>query len=382
MQDKDIEPPLLMIPGPTPIPFNILSSLSSYPIPHRSPEFCTIIKECNEGLKKIFLTQNDVFIYASSGTGAMCAALENLINPNDKVLCLVIGNFGARFEKIAKGRGGDADVLRVGYGEVIEPQELESMMAKKSYKLVTLTHSETSSGAANDIKTLCAIIKKYGALSIVDGITSLCAMECKMDEWGIDVLISGSQKGFMLPPGLAFLAASNRAIEESKKTLYRSFYFDFLAYKQALSKNTTPYTPAINLIFGLHCALKELLKYGIKDLNAAHKHRALALREALRAMGLKLLVEDDNKASYAVTAVYPPQGLSIKDIRAGLKKRNIIIANGQGELEDKIFRIGTLGYIRDEDLIKTISVLEMVLRELGYELSPNVGLNALKGRLK
>ncbi len=382
MQDREIEPPLLMIPGPTPIPFNVLDSLSSYPIPHRSIEFCTIIKECNEGLKKIFATQNDVFIYASSGTGAMCAALENLINLSDKILCLVMGNFGARFEKIARSRGANVDVLRVGYGEIIEPQELEAMMRQKNYKLVTLTHSETSSGAANDIKTLCAIIKKYGALSVVDGITSLCAMECKMDEWEIDVLISGSQKGFMLPPGLAFLAASNRAIEESKKTLYRSFYFDFLAYKQALSKNTTPYTPAINLIFGLHCALKELLKDGIENLNAAHKRRALALREALRAMGLKLLVEDDSMASYAVTAVYPPDALSIKDIRAGLKERNIIVANGQGELEDKIFRIGTLGYIRDQDLITTISALEAVLRSLGYEMTPNTGLDVLKEKLK
>ena len=193
MQDREIEPPLLMIPGPTPIPFNVLDSLSSYPIPHRSIEFCTIIKECNEGLKKIFATQNDVFIYASSGTGAMCAALENLINLSDKILCLVMGNFGARFEKIARSRGANVDVLRVGYGEIIEPQELEAMMRQKNYKLVTLTHSETSSGAANDIKTLCAIIKKYGALSVVDGITSLCAMECKMDEWEIDVLISAME---------------------------------------------------------------------------------------------------------------------------------------------------------------------------------------------
>lgn len=372
---------LLMIPGPTPIPPLVLEALACHPIPHRSPEFCAIVQECNQMLKEIFLTRNDVFIYTSSGTGAMCAALENLINPGDSILCLVIGIFGKRFVNIAKTRGANIDILSVEAGESINPKDLEMMLQKKRYKLVTLTHSETSSGAANDIKTLCKIIKQYNALIVVDGITSLCAMECRMDDWGIDVLISGSQKGFMLPPGLAFLSASQKAIQESKNTLYKSFYFDFLAYQEALQRNTTPYTPAITLILGLHCSLKEILKIGIENLNRLHRTRTLALRAALKAMNLKLLVEDDEKASYAVTAVYPPDGITVKDIRAGFKNRNIVVANGQGELENKIFRIGTLGYVNHEDLVKTMNTLEEILIEFGYPLEVGLGLKTLQARL-
>ncbi len=379
--------PLLMIPGPTPIPQDVLEALGRHPIPHRSPEFCSILKECHEGLKVLFATKNDVFIYAASGTGAMCAAIENLTNPDDRVLCLVIGNFGERFAKIASARGARVKILRSKIGDHINKADLEAelKLAKEQnapYKLVTLTHSETSTGAANDIKTLCQIIHQYDALSIVDGVTSLCCMECKMDEWGIDVLVSGSQKGFMLPPGLAFLAASPRAFEVAKETKYKSFYFDFEAHKKSLQKDTTPYTPAVTMVFGLHEALKMLLEIGLENLNHAHKRHALALRKAIRAMGLKLLVEEDFKASHAVCAIYPPEGIAVADIRAGLKKQNIIIANGQGELEGKIFRIGTLGYIQDSDLIHTISVLEQTLLELGYSFVPYSGVQALKAALK
>ena len=225
MKDKTF----LMIPGPTPVPESVMLDIARHPIGHRSSEFSSILEEVYANLKYVFQTQNDVFIYTASGTGAMCAALENLINQGDKVLCLVIGNFGNRWAKIAQSRGAIVEKIEVEAGQIIDPEELRAKLAEdvnKEIKLVTLTHSETSTGAANDVKTLCSIIREHGALSVVDGVTSVCAMPCKPDEWGIDVLVSGSQKGFMVPPGLAFLTANERAWKVYEECKYPSFYFD------------------------------------------------------------------------------------------------------------------------------------------------------------
>lgn len=373
------EKTFLMIPGPTPVPQSVLQEISKHPIGHRSPEFSQIMQEVFKDLKYVFQTKNDVFIYAASGTGAMCAALENIINPNDKILCLVIGNFGERWVKIAKSRGAIVEILQVNHGEVITQEMLE--LALKNHpdtKAVTLTHSETSTGAANDIKTLCSIIQKTNAISIVDGITSLCAMPCKMDEWGIDVLVSGSQKGFMLPPGLAFLAASKKAMHLRESCLYPSFYFDWKNHKTSLDKNTTPFTPAVNLIFGLHKALQLIKEEGIENINTRHQKYALALRKALRAINLDLFIKDDCNASYAITSIYPPKNIPVPMIRKTLKEDfDILVANGQGVLEDKIFRIGTLGFICQRDLIAAISALEATLYKLGHNFSLGNGINTI-----
>ena len=255
MKDKTF----LMIPGPTPVPESVMLEIAKHPIGHRSSEFSSVLSEVYENLKYVFQTKNDVFLYTSSGTGAMCAALENLINPGDKVLCLSIGNFGNRWAKIAQSRGAEVEKIEVEPGKVIEPEVLRKRLENdknKEIKIITLTHSETSTGAANDVKALCSIIREHGAISVVDGVTSVCAMPCKPDEWGIDVLISGSQKGFMIPPGLAFLTASERAWKVYEQCKYPSFYFDWGAYKKSTQANSTPFTPAVNLIVGLNTALK------------------------------------------------------------------------------------------------------------------------------
>ena len=287
MKDKTF----LMIPGPTPVPESVMLDIARHPIGHRSSEFSSILEEVYANLKYVFQTQNDVFIYTASGTGAMCAALENLINQDDKVLCLVIGNFGNRWAKIAQSRGAIVEKIEVEAGQIIDPEELRAKLAEdvnKEIKLVTLTHSETSTGAANDIKTLCSIIREHGALSVVDGVTSVCAMPCKPDEWGIDVLVSGSQKGFMVPPGLAFLTANERAWKVYEECKYPSFYFDWGAYRKSTRANSTPFTPAVNLITGLNTALKMIKDEGIENVNARHKKYALALRKALRSINLDL----------------------------------------------------------------------------------------------
>lgn len=364
MKDKT----LLMIPGPTPVPENVLLEMAKSPVPHRSSEFSAIFDEVNENLKWIFQTKNDVFIFASSGTGAMEAALSNIVNPGDKVLSLVIGNFGERWAKIAESHGAIAERLSVPYGEVINPADLKKRLdedVNKEIKIVTLTQSETSTGAVNDVKALCKIISEHGALSVVDGVTSVGAIDIKPDEWKIDVLVSGSQKGFMIPPGLAFLTASDKAFEVHKQCKYPGFYFNWSAYKKSLAQHTTPYTPAVNLVIALHAALKMLKEEGWANVLARHKSNAMLLRNSLRQMGLKLFVEDDSKASYAVTSVYPPEGVSVPDIRRILKDDyDIIVANGQNDLKDKIFRVGTLGFVSERDILTVVGALKAVIEKL------------------
>lgn len=377
MKDKTF----LMIPGPTPTPESVMIEIAKHPIGHRSSEFSAILKEVYSNLKYVFQTENDVFIFTASGTGAMCAALENLINAEDNVLSLSIGNFGNRWAKIAEARGAIVEKIEAKDGEIIDPKVLKKRLDKdkeKKIKIVTLTHSETSTGAANDIKTLCSIIREHGALSVVDGITSICAMPCKTDEWYIDVLISGSQKGFMIPPGLSFLTANERAMKVYEKCKYPSFYFDWNSYKKAVKNDTTPFTPAVNLIVGLNKALKMIKDEGIENINERHKRHATALRAAIRSINLELLVDKDENASYSTTSIISPKGIRVSDIRKIMKEDfDIIIANGQNQLENKIFRIGTLGFVCDRDLISVLGTLEAVLLKLDHRFDIGIGVRTI-----
>ena len=379
MKDKTF----LMIPGPTPVPESVMMEIAKHPIGHRSSEFSAILEEVYENLKYVFRTKNDVFVFTSSGTGAMCAALENLINEGDHVLSLVLGNFGNRWAKIAESRGAIVEKIEVSAGEVISPEVLKKRLdedTNKEIKIVTLTHSETSTGAANDIKTLCSIIREHGALSVVDGVTSICAMPCYPDEWGIDVLVSGSQKGFMIPPGLAFLTANEKAWKVYEQCKHPSFYFDWGAYRKSTRANSTPFTPAVNLFVGLNTALKMIKEDGIDNMNARH---AMALRQALRAMNLELLVKDDKNASHSITSILPPDGITIPDIRKTMKEDfDIVVANGQNTLKDKIFRMGTLGFVCDRDLISAVGALEATLHKLGHKFEVGIGTKTLIEALK
>ena len=382
MKDKTF----LMIPGPTPVPESVMLEIAKHPIGHRSSEFSSVLKEVYENLKYVFQTKNDVFVFTSSGTGAMCSALENLVNEGDNVLCLSLGNFGNRWAKIAESRGAVVEKIEVPAGGVIEPEVLRKRLAEdkdKKIKIVTLTHSETSTGAANDIKTLCSIIREHGAISVVDGVTSVCAMPCKPDEWGIDVLVSGSQKGFMVPPGLAFLTANERAWKVYEECRHPSFYFDWSAHKKAVQGDTTPFTPAVNLIIGLREALRMIKEEGIENMNRRHYRHAMALRRALRAMNLELLVKDDKNASWSITSILPPEGISVPDIRSAMKNDyDIVVANGQNQLKDKIFRMGTLGFVSDRDLIMAVGALEAVLDKLGHKFELGCGVKTLIQALK
>jgi len=364
MKDKDF----LMIPGPTPVPERVLLAMAKHPIGHRSSEFSAIIKRCHDNLKKVFQTKNDVFIYTSSGTGAMDAALGNLLNRGDKVLSLVIGNFGERWAKIAKAYGAQVDTIKADFGKAINPEDLKTRLdadVNKEIKIVTLTHNETSTGVTNPLKELVAIIKDHGALSVVDGITSIGALDCKMDEWDIDVLISGSQKGFMIPPGLAFLAASEKAWKVHEQCEYPNFYFNWSQAKKSHAADTTPWTPAVNLIVALDTALEMIIEEGLDEVFKRHTNNALMLREGIKNMGLELFVPDESIASHAITSVLPPHGVSVPDIRKTLKNDyDIVVANGQNDLKDKIFRMGTLGYVSERDVLTALASLEATIKKL------------------
>ncbi|MCR5262082.1 MAG: alanine--glyoxylate aminotransferase family protein [Candidatus Gastranaerophilales bacterium] len=377
MKDKTF----LMIPGPTPVPESVLLAMAKHPIGHRSTEFSDLLKRVYEDIKMMFQTKNDVMIFTSSGTGAMESAIFNLVNPGDKVLSLIIGNFGERWAKIAEMKGAEVTKYEVAPGEAIDPEEVKRLLdadVNKEYKIVTLTHNETATGVTNDVKTIIGYIKEHGAVSVVDGITSLAALPCKMDEWGIDVLISGSQKGFMIPPGLSFLAASEKAWKLHEQCKNPSFYFNWTQNRKSVLEASTAWTPAVNLFVALDTALQMMKEEGIENIWARHKRLGTAIRAGVKAIGLKLLVKDEKYASNAITAVLPPENISVPDIRKTLKKDyDIVVANGQKTLKDKIFRIGTMGYVSERDAIAAMGALEASLYKLGYKFELGAGVAAV-----
>ena len=382
MKDKQF----LMIPGPTPVPETALLAMAKHPMGHRSSEFSAVLKEVFADLKWLFQTEQDVFILTASGTGAMEAAIFNLVNPGDKVLSLVIGNFGERWAKIAKMRGADVETISVDWGQAISPEVLRQRLAQdvnKEIKFVTLTHNETSTGVTNPLKELNDIIQEHGAISIVDGVTSLGAIPVKMDEWKIDVLVSGSQKGFMIPPGLAFIACSEKAWKAHENCQNPSFYFNLAAYKKSAAESTTPYTPNVSLIMALRETLKMMKEEGLENIFERHAKLAAGIRAAVRAMGLKLLVEDDSIASNVITSILPPDGITVPDIRKTLNNDfDIVVANGQNQFKDKIFRIGHLGFVSERDVLTAVSSLEMALIKLGYNIEKgNASTAAIKTML-
>lgn len=377
MKDKTF----LMIPGPTPVPESVLLAMAKHPIGHRSTEFAAVLKRVYEDMKLLFQTKNEVMVFTASGTGAMEAAIFNLVNPGDKVLSLIIGNFGERWAKIAEMKGAIVTKYQVDPGCALDPEEIKKLLeadVNKEYKIVTLTHNETATGVTNDVQKIVSYIKEHGALSVVDGVTSLGALPCKMDDWGIDVLISGSQKGFMIPPGLSFLAASEKAWKVHEECINPSFYFNWKQNRKSVLDSSTAWTPAVNLFIALDTSLQMMKEEGLENIWARHKRIGTALRAGVKAIGLKLLAKDEKTASNAITAVLPPEGISVPDIRKTMKNDyDIVIANGQKSLKDKIFRMGTLGYVSERDAIAAMGALEASLYKLGYKFELGSGVAAL-----
>ncbi|MDX2216405.1 MAG: alanine--glyoxylate aminotransferase family protein [Oculatellaceae cyanobacterium bins.114] len=359
---------MLMIPGPTPVPEQVLRALAKHPIGHRSGDFSKVIAEVTEGLKWLHQTQNDVLILAASGTGAMEAGIINFLSPGDRVLVGNNGKFGDRWAKVCQAYSYAVEQVTAEWGKPLDPEEFRAQLeadTDKQIKAVIVTHSETSTGVLNDLQTISRYVNAHGALMIVDAVTSLGAISVPMDEWGLDVIGSGSQKGFMLPPGLGFVAVSAKAWDAYATAKSPRFYLDLGKYRKEAAKNSSPFTPPVNMFFGLQVALQMMQKEGLDKIFARHDRQMRATRAAMKALGLPLFTAD-SVGSPAITAVAPVD-VDAEQIRSIMRKRfDIALAGGQDHLSGKIFRIGHLGFVSDRDILTAVGALEATLQELGY----------------
>jgi len=374
-----------LLPGPTAIPHNILMAGAAPMVNHRGAGFKTMFKEMSEDIKKVFKTQNEVITLTSSGSGGLEAAVVNFVSPGEKVLVGSIGNFGERFKKICERFEIEVDFIDFGWGNCVDPQVIKEHLEKDTnheIKAVMVQHNETSTGVLNDIKAISAARGSHPALLIVDSISGMAAGDLRMDEWNIDVVVAGSQKAFMAPPGLAFISANDRAWAVAEANKNHKFYFDLLSARKNLADGQTPYTPAVSTIFCVIEALKMINKEGIDNIIATHYFRRDMIRNACRALGLKL-VADDSCASPAVTAIYAPEGIDPVKIRTTLRdKFGITIAGGQAKFKSTVFRIGHLGYVEDMELLSCIAALELTLQELGYPVELGTGVRVCQEAIK
>ncbi len=373
--------PLLMIPGPVPLHQRVLSAMSKPMINHRSKEFAGIYEECVSILKDVFRTKNDVFIISGSGTAGMEAAVSNVVDGDD-VVTIVNGKFGERFKDIAELYGNTIPI-EYQWGNSIELDDVEVAL-EGGAKVVTMVHNETSTGILNPVKEVATLARKYEALVIMDGITSIGGVDVPIDEWGVDIAIAGSQKCIAAPPGLVAVSVSERAWErmEDKRAPY---YLDLKEYQKYANKEVTqtPYTPAIPLFFALQEALRMLKEEGTQESIKRHRRYAEAVRNAIRAMKLELFprLNDISEYSNTVTAVNMPEGITDKQLRDGVKEKGVLIAGGQGQVAGKIFRIGNMGAISEKEILFTIRALESVLAEHGLK-TKGMGATAAEQILK
>jgi aspartate aminotransferase-like enzyme len=371
----------LMSPGPTPVPEKILLKMADTIIHHRTPQFQAVLKDVNVKLKKVFQTENPVFTFASSGTGAMEASVVNLLSKGDKALVISGGKFGERFGEICQAYGVEVVSYNVAWGDAADPAVINELLRENpGVKAVYSTLCETSTGVVNDIRGIGKIVSGTDAVLIVDAVSGLSADELKPDEWGVDAVVCGSQKGLMLPPGLAFMSLSSKAEKLVGQSDLPKYYFDMKAAKKAYAKNDTPWTPAVSLMIGLNGVLDMILEEGLDNILDRHARLAHATREAVKAIGLELFCKSP---SNAVTAVKVPEGVDgaalVKKMR---DEQGVTIAGGQGELKGKIFRIAHLGYMDEYDTIAAIAGVEIVLSQLGYDIEFGKGVAKAQELLK
>jgi len=344
-------------------------------IHHRSPDFLPILDSAKKGLQWIYQTKNDVLILCSTGTGGMVAAVNNFFSPGEKVLVINGGKFGERWVKIAQAYGLNIIEIPVEWGYSVDVNRVEEELKKNpDIKGVFIQASETSTGVYHDVEAVGKIVKNYeDTLFIVDSISALVAHDIKTDDWAIDVMVSGSQKGFMLPPGLAFISVSEKAWKKNEKSKMPRFYFNLKKERENLAKNQTNFTSAVSLIIGLNEALKLMQKEGLENIFRRHALLAYATREAVKEIGLNLFPK--GTPSNAVTAIEAPQGIDGQVIYKTLReKHGVTAAGGQDKLKGKVFRFAHLGYADKFDVIVGISALEMTLKELGYPVTFGKGV--------
>ena len=363
----------LLSPGPTPVPEKVLLKMADTIIHHRTPQFQAVIKDINKKIKEVFRTKNPIIISASSGTGAMETSIVNFLSKGDKALVIAGGKFGERFGEICKAYGVEVVGYDVTWGEAAEVSKVEELLkANPDIKAVYSTLCETSTGVVNDIKGIGECVSKTPAILVVDAISGLSADDMRPDEWGVDVVVGGSQKGLMLPPGLGFISVSEKAQKLIEGADLPKYYFSLKAALKSYAKDDTAWTPAVSLFQGLDSVLDMMLEEGMDNILQRHARLAEATREAVKVLGLELFAKSP---SNAVTSVKVPEsvdgGALVKKMR---DEQGVTIAGGQGDLKGKIFRIAHLGYMDEYDTISAIAGIEIVLGQLGYDIQLGKGV--------
>ena len=368
---------LLFAPGPSPIPPNVLLAMAEPIIHHRAPAYIKVLEEVREGLKYLFQTKNEVLIFASSGTGAMEGAVTNTLCPGDKVLVVQGGKFGERWANICKAYGVHAKIIHVEWGKAVDPELIKKALeVEPSLRAVLIQASETSTGVMHPVREIAEIVKKHdNTILIVDAITGLGVFDLPTDTWGLDVLVGGSQKAMMLPPGLAFAALTDKAWGFVEKATLPRFYFDFKRELKNIKENQSAWTPAVTLVVGLREVLRMIKEEGLENVFARTERIARATREAMKALGLALFAPDS--PSNAVTAIVAPPGVDgQKVVKVLREKHNITIAGGQDQAKGKIFRIAHFGYMDTYDIVTAVAAVELTLKELGYDVKLGSGVKA------
>ena len=352
----------LRIPGPTPVPDEVLQAMAKQMINHRGPEFVQLLNDVTAKLKQIFQTKSDLLVLTASGTGGLEAAIVNTLSPGDKVLATSIGVFGDRFTKIAQQYGAETIPLSFEWGKAADIDAIrQALRAEPKIKAVMVTQNETSTGVTNDLASISSVVKEFDKLLLVDAISGLGAIDLPVDDWHCDVTVTGSQKAWMVPPGLTMISVSEEGWRAHAEAKMPRFYWDFAKAKSSLEKGQTPWTPAVSIIFALQVALDMMLKEGLTNVVARHARVGKATREGIKSLGLSLFAEESH-ASNAVTAVAVPDGLDVKKLRKILKEEHqVVLAGGQQKLDGKIFRIGHLGWVTEKDIEAVISALKVVL---------------------
>jgi aspartate aminotransferase-like enzyme len=365
----------LLSPGPTPIPNEVALAMSETMIHHRTPQFNRVFEEARQGLKRVFGTKNDVLMLASSGTGAMEAAVANLFSPGDKVLVVNGGKFGERWLNIANAFGLNPIEIEVEWGQAVSVAAVEKeLKAHPDVQGVMIQASETSTTVLHPVKEI-ARLTRNGPLLLVDGVTAVGVVSIPADEWGVDVLVTGSQKALMLPPGLGFIALSDRAWERTRTAKLPRFYFDLNLERKNQAKGSGAFTPAVSLIFGLRASLNMMEREGLERVYARHARMSRATRAAASALGLTLLAP--HSPSPAATGVYLPDHIDADQVLDYLRDHmNVVLAEGQDQLKGKVIRIAHVGYMGAFDVITAIAALEMALRKFGAEIPFGHGVAA------
>jgi aspartate aminotransferase-like enzyme len=370
----------LLTPGPTPVPERLALRMAQPIVHHRSPEFEAVMGRVREGLQWLFETKQDVLVVASSGTGAMEAAMVNFLRRGDEAICVDAGKFGERWHKMAKAHGVTPVILKVEWGRAVEPAAVEAALREHpKAKAVFVQANESSTGVAHPVEKLAQITKGSDAILVVDAISALGAMPLPMDAWGIDVLVSACHKALGLPPGIAFVAASEKAWKLNEIADLPRFYFDLKRERENQRKNQSAFTPAITLVEGLDESLKMFREEGLPAVFARHDRMARAARAGMQALGLKLY---SNAASPAMTTVLAPDGVdSEKLVKHLFKQYGIKLVGGQDAAKGKIFRIAHLGYFDDFDMLVVVGAVERGLHDLGYKFELGKGLAAAQAAL-